>query len=444
MRLHYLLLLSFLEVTGCNVGLRNYDDGVDASVAIDANMSVQCVGLACNQVSCNNGGSTTVSGTVTAPNGKDPVYQAVVYVPITVTKFPPTIQCEVCDETLGGTALVSTMTAIDGTFTLQNVPATSQVPIVVQKGRFRRTVSISVPPCQNTPLTADQARLPKNQQEGDLPHIAVGVSDFDQIECVLHSIGIDQAEFTSPTGSGAVHLYANSDSITGQPTMHSLLLDPTKMSNYQLIFIGCAVPTFAALGDGPTVTTNLFNYVNTGGRLYVTDYSYDYMEQVSQFSPYVFFSGGGNMTMPQPPGAAESTWDGQTFTATVGDPNLAQWLKIVGKSTNGQIPIEAAYALAVSTASDQKSYPSTTWVHGPVQGLDTTDRPHTVTFDYNMCGKVLWSAYHTREPGGASQFGTFPQYCLSNPTDPSTMIAQEKILEFLVFEISACVNNVPG
>ncbi len=79
-----------------------------------------------------------------------------------------------------------------------------------------------------------------------------------------------------------------------------------------------------------------------------------------------------------------------------------------------------------------------------MQGLDSTDRPHTVTFDYNSCGKVLWSAYHTREPGGAQGFGTFPSYCLSNPSDPSTMIAQEKILEYLVFQISACVNNVPG
>ncbi len=148
------------------------------------------------------------------------------------------------------------------------------------------------------------------------------------------------------------------------------------------------------------------------------------------------------MIQPQPATAAESTWFGDPFDAIVGDPTLAQWLKLVGKSNNGHVMIEAAYALADSVAADQKSYPSTTWVHGPVMGLDAKDRPHTVTVDYNMCGKVLWSAYHTREPGGADGWGTFPTYCLSNPTDPSTMIAQEKILEYLIFEISACVNMI--
>src|SRR6185369_12774324 len=75
-----------------------------------------CTGLACNQVSCPGGGTTTVTGRVTAPNGLDPVYDAAVYVPAMIPEFPQTVQCEVCNEPLGGMPIVSTSTDVNGNF----------------------------------------------------------------------------------------------------------------------------------------------------------------------------------------------------------------------------------------------------------------------------------------------------------------------------------------
>ncbi len=418
-----------------------------------------CSGLECNQVSCNasdnnNLGTTTVRGRVTAPNGLDPVYDAAVYVPLMIPEFPATVQCEVCNEPLGGTPITTISTDVNGNFVLPNVPVAQQVPIVIQKGRFRRIIPLNITKCTDNPLTPDQARLPKNKSEGDLPKMAVAVGDYDQIECVLRSIGIDDSEFTAPGGGGAVELYQNGEGGGGfgfggssASEFEGLLTDATKLSTYNLVFINCTGNTFDQLQNPTAVTQNLYNYVNTGGRLYVTDWSYDYMEQVSQFSPYIFYDGGGSMTAPQPVHQAADANDTSDFSATVADSTLASWLDATKVITAATLTIQdllGGWVLMDSTSADQSTYPSQTWIHGTTNGAD---RPLTVTFDYNMCGKVLYSSYHTREPGGADPLGgfgggggsDFPSYCQSTA---STMIAQEKVLEYLILQISACVGPI--
>ena len=430
--MHRLSILLLATLAGCSA-----DQGREKPAAPTAGPDLGtaaptggCDGLTCFQKDCGAQPPTTVSGRVTAPNGLDPVYDALVYVPTNVPEFPPGAQCEVCGEPVGGAPIVSTHTAVDGTFVLKNVPATSKVPLVVQKGRFRRTVTLDVNACADNKLPAALARLPRKKSEGDLPRMAVGVGDYDQIECVLRSIGIDESEFTPPSGSGAVHLYDNAG---GQPSLESLIYDATKLAEYNLLFVNCTNTTFDTYANQTLAKQNLHSYVNGGGRLYVTDWAYDYMEQVPEFAPYVFFDGGGDMTHPQPIKAAEFAWDGSDLMAQVGDPTLAMWMKAAKASSTGSLPIIGSYALALATSKDP-NYPSTTWVHGMAGGKD---RPMSVTFDYNMCGKALWSSYHTQEPGGAGS--AFPTYCKSTP---STMIPQEKVLEYLIFQISSCVGTI--
>jgi hypothetical protein len=426
------LLLTALSLAACGDGDRTKPD------------MGPCTGLACFQVDCGSAvPRTSVSGKVFAPNGIDPVHDALVYVPSSMDAFSPTVQCEVCSEPTGGKAIVSTRTAVDGSFTLSDVPVTSNAPLVIQKGRFRRVVHFSAAQCVDNPLTADVTRLPKNQSEGDLPKMAVGVGDYDQIECVLRSIGIDDAEFTDPTGPGAVHLYQNGASTanTGMGNgIPDLLADSGKMAGYALTFLNCTGNTWDKLPNPMLASSNLYNYVSSGGRLYVTDWSYDYLEQVPQFAPYIYFEGGGSMTMPQPVHGAATASLTNPFPATITDNNLAAWLALVAPSqiTNSQVQIGdllAPWVLVSSTASSTSTTPSTTWVHGVTNG---GDRPLSVTFDYNSCGKVLFSSYHTREPGGAGST-PFPAYCKSSPT---MMTAQEKILEYLILQITDCVGPV--
>jgi hypothetical protein len=100
---------------------------------------------------CPTGTQTTISGTVTTPNGLDPVPGAVVYVPSSgITDFPQTVACDVCGGDTSNPALVSTTTGPDGTFTLGPLPTDPgaqpgfTVGVVVEKGRFRRAVQLQI------------------------------------------------------------------------------------------------------------------------------------------------------------------------------------------------------------------------------------------------------------------------------------------------------------
>ncbi len=397
----------------------------------------QCQGLECDIDACTGQSPTSVSGRVMSPSGQHPVHDALVYVPKSVEAFSPTVACESCSEPAGGVPLVRTNTAVDGTFKLDGIPTGASVPLVIQKGRFRRQLTIKTTSCQNVAVTDAQVRLPSTQSEGDLPKMAVGVGAYDQIECVLRSIGIAGAEFTDPNGSGAVHLFHNgAGSTSPYPPLEDLLGSPTELEKYNVVFINCTDHRWQDIVDKPGVAANIADYVGKGGRLYVTDLSYDYIEQVNELAPYIYYYGGGSMTAPQGMGKAIGGFDISDINATVSDPTLASWLEAAGEANGDKITVtDLAFGWALI---DSVSLESQSWVHGQTNGAD---RPLSVTFDYNACGRVLYSSYHTREPGGSDLYSVkpFPQYCQSSPT---TMIAQEKILEYLIFHISSCVGPI--
>src|SRR5688572_5194391 len=83
-----------------------------------------CVGIGCMQVNCPGGTTTSLSGTVYAPNGTLPLYNVTVYVPLSaVAPFNEGAGCDQCGVELSGSPLVQATTDTEGRFLLQNVPA---------------------------------------------------------------------------------------------------------------------------------------------------------------------------------------------------------------------------------------------------------------------------------------------------------------------------------
>jgi hypothetical protein len=400
-----------------------------------------CQGAQC-QNHCPTGTMTTVRGTVRMPNGIDPVPQALVYVPREVTEFPGEVRCEVCDQ-ISDLAIVSTQTADDGSFVLGPIPtAENQQPgftvqLVAQKGRFRKLVDFTVENvCAENQAQSGIFDLPPRTNGFDnIPKIAVVSGAYDQMECVLLKLGIDQDAFDLYSGQqllGPGNVVGNAD---------SLLNDLAKMKSYNVIFLNCGNDYESLLGNA-TVRGNILDYVQSGGRLYVTDQAYDFVEQIEQFSPLIDFGPDpdSNPSAPETTNAAQIGEGGITTEAQVLQDGLKRWLEAVEAVTGdqviddqGRVHIQdflVAWAMQVAVPANENS---TLWLEGPVSGGSYTNEvlPLTTTFDYAQCGRVLYSSYHT-EGGGA--VGNFPSYCASGDLTP-----QERVLEYLILHIADCI-----
>src|SRR6185369_6128205 len=125
-----------------------------------------------------------------------------------VDAFPTQTSCEQCGAAVSGSPLVTARSLYNGKFTLKNVPAGTNIPLVIQIGRWRRQIVIpEVKACQTLALTAEQTRLPRDHSEGNIPLTAISTGEVDALECVLYKMGIKKEEFTNPSGGGRIHLY---------------------------------------------------------------------------------------------------------------------------------------------------------------------------------------------------------------------------------------------
>lgn len=436
------LVLCF-ALTACGPNATS-DDPFDPNDPNDPN-NPNCTSAEC-QNHCPPGEQTVLRGRVLAPNGVDPIPGALVYVPRQINEFPEEVQCEVCDQ-ITDDAIVITSTDVDGSFTLAPIPTSENqtagitVPVMSQIGRFRKMSNVVIDsPCAENQASDDNFQLPSRTEGQDsIPKIAVVTGDFDVMECVLLNMGIDQDAFDLYNGI--------SDPIFGGGTPNTegpfdtLLTDVSKMKKYNVIFINCSANEFESHLMDANVRDNIENYVLSGGRLYVTDWSYDYIEQIEEFSPLIDFGPGQSDGNPEPVNGAAMGDGGITTEAFIHDDEMAAWLEAVERATGEEIisdgrtvHIEHFLISWVMQYAASMSNNVRVWLTGEVSGGGLSgDLPLTTTFDYESCGRVLYSSYHTL---GRDGVGTepFPSYCTSTQMSP-----QERVLMYLILHISDCI-----
>jgi hypothetical protein len=398
-----------------------------------------CDNLCQQQVACPAGAETTVSGTVFAPTlprfgPADPLYNVLVYVPnAPVQPFAPGVACDQCGE-VSGAPLVTALTGPDGKFVLGRVPVGSDIPLVIQIGRWRRQIRIPrVSACADTALPPELTRLPRSRAEGDIPQFAIATGTYDPMDCLLRKIGIDQSEFTLPTGNGRVHLFAYGGNTLGPgtPSGDELVGNPATLNGYDVVLLPCDDQGQKARAHQQA----LLDYVNKGGRMFLTDWSYSWLRDgaTGTFERTVTWK-------------AQATLQGLDFIGQidVGFPKglaFSSWLQVVMASgpMPGQIRLHDPYSGASNV--DAVVPPTQRWIY--TQGM-TQARRSIQHFTFNtpigaapdkQCGRVVFSQFHVAESEELiAPVDRFPEACDDRPMSP-----QEKALEFMLFDASACV-----
>ena len=409
-------------------------------------VSASCTNLCLQQVSCTGGVTTTIKGTVFAPGKSpgvgDPLLNALVYVPnAPVMPFAPGVSCDKCDANVSGSPLVSATTGTDGTFELKNAPVGQNIPLVIQLGRWRRQVTIpSVTACQDTLVDQQLTRLPRNKAEGDIPKMAIATGAVDSLECVLRKIGIDDAEFTQPTSDGRIHMYLGGGAPgasrgTGTPNESTLWGAQTTLDQYDMLLFPCQGSEYytnrAPVGSWPAMWDRLLAYTGAGGRIFSTHYSYVWLHgKVS-----------GTSWNPGPgPWEGVATWNvnqsspadqnGIINTSFPKGQAFAQWLVNVGASSVlGQMPIKVVRRDADAVLTAQEWMSATNPAGIPLHF--TFNTPVTAQVD-DQCGRVVFSDFHVANSSNGGK--VFPNECDNNPMTP-----QEKLVEFMLFDLGSCV-----
>jgi hypothetical protein len=377
-----------------------------------------------------------------------------VYVPnALVQPFSSAVSCDNCSSGVSGAPLVTGTTGPDGRFTLANAPAGSNIPLVIQTGRWRRQVTIpKVEACATTAVGTALTRLPRNQGEGDIPRMAFATGSVDALECVLRKVGVDDAEFTQPGGGGRIALYVGDGSIyvpgygseplgganagAGTPSEAVLVGSVTTLATYDMVFFPCGG---APHDRKPSEQANVIGYANSGGRIFATHYSYGWLYDDAPFSstaawdvdqcdPYTSTDG----CFEDPGYPPDQT--GFIDMAFPKGKTLAEWLQNVGASTTlGQISIST-----LRWDMGGVNPPSQLWmqINDPFIGRV----PMHYTFNTpvgapaaRQCGRVLFDDFHVENQDNG--YGTtFPAECSGGPMTP-----QEKLLEFMIFDLGSCV-----
>jgi hypothetical protein len=388
---------------------------------------------------------------VYAPNGIDPLYDAIVYVPngpmgaptYGVNQFSPNVQCgNGCGgpgAEIYGSPLVTTISNFNGAFTLSNVPNGTNIPLVIQSGRWRRKITIpTVTACTNTPLSFALTRMPRTQAENDpadnIPLMAFSTGATDSLECVLRKIGIADNQFSDPTtqgGTGRVRFYLGEGApgagySANTPPATQLWGSAGEIDQYDLVYFPCQGNSY----DKTLAQQQLVNnYANAGGRVFATHYSYVWMiNPVGGVNPW-------SSTAVWQPNQASPTPDPQTGFIDVANPRanvLAQWLQIVNASTTfGQISLST-----LKHDFNNVVAPSQLWLTLGGATIPPGTVPMQYTFDTPLggspaqqCGRVLFNDYHVENTttGPATHF---PAEC-----NTTAMTPQEKLLEFMIFEL---------
>src|SRR6185503_1141847 len=366
---------------------------------------------------CPMASPTTLTGTIYDPAGKVPLYNILVYVPNTTpSAITSGAACDKCDTYVTGTPIAVALTDAQGRFSLKGVPSGTNIPLVIQTGKWRRQITVAnVPACTSTALTdKNQTRLPRNKSEGDIPLIAVATGGSDALECLVRTVGIDETEFTNDSGTGRVQLFQG---YRASPTMmangtssalrsaDNLWASLTSMRKYDVVLMACEGDDGPSEGRTAAQYAAVRGYADIGGRIFGSHYHNNWIRsedgQPNQGYPKVvnFSSGAHGLDNPVPfPLMIDVSFPkGVAFR---------DWLVNVGASTT---PGTLAIVDGEHTIDSVVAGVAQQWVYGS----DISRSPAKPVVEYfsfttpvgsaNVCGRMVFTTSTPRWAAGRTR-----------------------------------------
>jgi hypothetical protein len=434
----------------------------DASAPSSDATTGPCVNLQCRQVACAGGATTSVSGTVFAPNGKLPLYNVAVYVPnASLESFPTGVTCDRCGTPVSGKPIVSTLSNSEGKFKLLNVPAGMNVPLVFQVGKWRRKVTVpNVTACQDTALTdPNMTRLPRNRTEGDLPKIAVTTGTCDQLGCLLPKLGVDASELgIAGENKSAAYFVSQQEIMTGpagppygpvnmRPSTE-LWNDEAVLSKYDMTLLSCECSENLATKPATSLLA-MSNYLSKGGRIFGSHYTYAWLRN----SPDMALTAAVTISTQGPTFGLFPLKIDASFPKGKA---LAEWMKFVDPSTvygeifsyqtfNAVRAVMPPSALAWASSGSSTTPPLPPGIPPPADPGVTDPTPHPRIITVNtpagmpadkQCGRVAYlDAHIVLDSNTAPANSMFPANC------GPTLSKGEEALAFLFFDLAACIQD---
>jgi hypothetical protein len=404
--------------------------------------------------------TTTITGTVYMPNGTLPVYDALVYVPNGPLDPMPTGigSCDTCSAQVSGQPLEVVHTNARGEFTLTNMPhRAGGVPLVIQKGRWRKLITVTTNRCGTRALPKQDTTFGSTHSPtNNIPKFAVTTGGADALQCLLRKIGIADSEFTLPSGPGRVNIYAGSggtsrftenhaNNYTGRnrnlPSELTLygddnggnpgVVDTDRLFRYDAVVLTCTGQGGDRENDLAPYRAEMKAYADAGGKIFASHWHHSWLEYGP--SPW-----GGRNNPPPPPLQPIATInhlaDLNSVTGTINTSfpkgqALSEWLQASG-STAAPGTINITGAQHTITAVDTTR--ATPWI--------TVGQNSVQYFDFNtpvgqatQCGRFVISDLHVSRDSTTQDF---PAGCSS-----TGMTDQEKVLAFMLFDLTSCVEQ---
>jgi hypothetical protein len=416
--------------------------GVAGNAPIDVPLG--CTGLQCQQRICATG-STTISGRVYDPAGKNPLYNVAVYVPNSMPMpFASGATCDSCEKLYSGNPVVTSLTDAAGNFKIDSAPDGDDIPLVVQIGKWRRQFTLpSVVPCQDNPVPDKLLTLPKNRAEGDIPKIAISTGSADTLECLLRRIGLDASEYVGgPEGDGRIHIFqgtrgmGNRGGARDAPTTNppapasttALWSSAAELLKYDILLLSCEGRETQGMNQAA-----LHEYASKGGRVFASHFHYAWFNS----GPYA----AENLATWTPGSNEMGNINATIVTSFPKGQALDMWLRNTNALTNGELPIQEARHNADVGPEHIASQP---WILAN-QSADPPGATQYFSFNtptdappgpdgQDYCGRVVYSDLHVGAASGDNAGMSVPNSCGSGDLSP-----QEKALEFMLFDLSACV-----